>query len=50
MGTEISRLGGYGFQGTVTANYGSDQKGGDIGAGCVNPRGKKDKTAEEGRR
>jgi len=26
MGTEISRLGGYGFQGTVTAGDGSNQK------------------------
>jgi len=37
MGTEISRLGGYGFQGTVTAgDDGSNQKGGKMGAGYVN--------------
>jgi len=28
MGTEIGRLGGYGFRGTVTAGDGSNQKGG----------------------
>jgi len=38
MGTEIGRLGGYGFQGTVTAGDGSNQKGGEIGAGYVNLR------------
>jgi len=36
MGTEIGRLGGYGFQGTVTAGDGSNQKGGEMGAGYVN--------------
>jgi len=41
MGTEIGRLGGYGFRGTVTAGDGSNQKGGKIGAGYVNLRGKK---------
>jgi len=30
MGTEIGKLGGYGFQGTVTAGDGSNQKGGKI--------------------
>jgi len=29
MGTEIGRLGGYGFRGTVTAGDGSNQKGGE---------------------
>jgi len=38
MGTEISRLGGYSFQGTVTAGDGSNQKGGEMGAGYVNLR------------
>ena len=48
MGTEIGRLGGYGFQGTVTAGDGSNQKGGKMGAGYVNLQGKKEKAAEEG--
>ena len=38
MGTKIGRLGGYGFQGTVTAGDGSNQKGGKMGAGYVNLR------------
>ena len=38
MGTEIGRLGGYGFRGTVTASDGSNQKGGKMGAGYVNLR------------
>jgi len=38
MGTEIGRLGGYGFRGTVTAGDGSNQKGGNMGAGYVNLR------------
>ena len=36
MGTEIGRLGGYGFQSTVTAGNGSNQKMGKMGAGNVN--------------
>jgi len=36
MGTEIGRLGGYGFRGTVTAGDGSNRKGGKMGAGYVN--------------
>ena len=36
--TEIGRLGGYGFRGTVTAGDGSDQKGGEMGAGYMNLR------------
>ena len=36
MDTEISRLGGYGFRGTVTAGDESNQKGGKMGAGYVN--------------
>jgi len=38
MGTEIGRLGGYGFRGTVSAGDGSNQKGGKMGAGYVNLR------------
>jgi len=38
MGTEIGRLGGCGFRGTVTADDGSNQKGGKMGAGHVNLR------------
>jgi len=38
MGTEIGRLGGYGFRGTVTAGDGSNQTGGKMGAGYVNLR------------
>jgi len=33
IGTEISRLAGYGFRGTVTAGDGSNPKGGKMGAG-----------------
>jgi len=36
MGTEIDRLGGYGFRGTVTAGDGSNQKGGKMEACYVN--------------
>ena len=38
MGTAISRLGGYGFRGAVTAGDGSNHKGGKMGAGYVNLR------------
>ena len=38
MGTEIGRLGGYGFRGALTAGDGSNQKGGKMGAGYVNLR------------
>jgi len=38
MGTEIGKLGGYTFQGTVTAGDGSNRKGGKMGAGYVNLR------------
>jgi len=38
MGTEIGRLGGYGFRGTVTAGDGSNKKEGERGAGYVNMR------------
>ena len=38
MGTEVGRLGGYVFRGTVTAGDGSNQKGGKMGAECVNLR------------
>jgi len=48
MGTGIRRLGGYGFQGTVTACGGSNQKGGKMRAGYVNLREKKEKAAKEG--
>ena len=42
MGTEIRMLGGYGFQGQVTAGDGSDKKG-KMGAGYNNLRRKKKK-------
>jgi len=38
MCTEVGRLGGYGFRGTVTAGDKSNQKGGKMGAGYVNLR------------
>jgi len=38
MGTEIGRLGGYGFRGKVTAGDGSNPKGRKMGAGYVNLR------------
>ena len=41
MGTEIGRLGNYAFRGTVTLDDGSDQKGVEMQAGCVNLRGEK---------
>ena len=41
MGTEIGRLGGYGFRGKVTAGDGSNQKGSKMGAGFVNLRKKR---------
>jgi len=37
-GTEIGRLGGYDFRGTVTAGDGSNKKRGKMGAGYVNLR------------
>ena len=40
MGTEIGMLGGYGFQGQVTAGDGSDKQG-KMGAGYKNLRRKK---------
>jgi len=40
MGTEINMLGGYGFQGQVTAGDGSDKKG-KMGAGYNNLRRQK---------
>jgi len=36
MGTEIGRLGGYGFRGTVTAGNGSNPNGKKMGARYVN--------------
>jgi len=42
MGTEIGMLGGYGFQGQVTAGDGSDKQG-KIGTGYNNLRKKKEK-------
>jgi len=42
IGTHIGMLGGYGFQGQVTAGDGSDKQG-KIGAGYNNLRGKKKK-------
>ena len=40
MGTEIGRLGGYGFRGTVTAGDGFNQKGGKM-APCEPAKKKK---------
>ena len=40
MGTEICRLGGYGFPGTVKAGDGSNQKEEKMGAGYINLRKK----------
>ena len=40
-GSEIGKLGGYGFQGAVTAGDGSNKKGDKIGAGFINLRRKK---------
>ena len=40
MRTEIGMLGGYGFQGQVTAGDGSDKQG-KMGAGYINLRRKK---------
>jgi hypothetical protein len=42
MGTEIGMLGGYGFQGQITAGDGSDKKG-KMGAGYNKLRRKKQK-------
>jgi len=39
MCTEISRIGGYNFQGTIIAGDGSNQEGGGVGAGYVNLQG-----------
>jgi len=44
MGKEIGMLGGYGFQGQVTAGDGSDKQG-KTGAGYNNLRRKKKKAA-----
>jgi len=41
MGTSIGRLGGYGFQGAVTAGDGSNKKGDKMGARFINLRRKK---------
>jgi len=41
MGTEIGRLGGYGFRGTISEGDGSIQKGGKMRAGYLDLRGKK---------
>jgi len=46
MGTEIGRLGGYGFRGTVTVGDRSNQKGRGMRAG--QSAGEKEKAAEEG--
>jgi len=48
MGTEIGRLRGYVFRAIVTAGDGSNQKGGEMGAGYVNLRGGKEKAGKEG--
>jgi len=41
MGTEIDRLGGYGYRATDTAGGRSNHQGGEMGAGYVNLRGGK---------
>jgi len=41
MGTDIGRLGGYGFRGNVTSGDGSNQEGEKTGAGYVNLRKKR---------
>ena len=41
MGTEIDRLGGYGYRATDTAGVRSNHQGGEMGAGHVNLRGEK---------
>jgi len=41
MGTEIGRLGVYGFRGKLTGGDGSNQKGDKIGRGYVNLRSEK---------
>jgi len=50
MGTEIGRLGGHSFRGTVPAGDGSNQKGGklDDGSRVCEPAETKEKAAEEG--
>ena len=48
MGTEMGRLGGYGFRGTGTAGDGSNQKGKKMGAGYVNLQNTMEKAVEEG--
>ena len=41
MGTEIGRLGDYGFRGTVTVDDGSNREGSKMGAGYVNLQDKR---------
>jgi len=43
MGTEIGRLGGYSFRGTVKMGNGSNKKGVNMGAGYVNLREEKER-------
>jgi len=50
MGTEISRLGGDGFRGTVAAGDGSNQKGGKMGAGYVNLQKQRKRQQRKGTR
>ena len=45
-----TRLGGYGYRGAVTAGDGSNQKGGKMGAGYVNLRGKRKRQQRKVRR
>jgi len=47
MGMEIGMLGGYGFQGQVTAGDGSDKQG-KMGAGCNDLRKKKKAAVQSG--
>jgi len=48
MSTEIGRLGGYGYRGTVTAGDRFNQQGGGNGIRLCEPAKKKDKAVEEG--
>jgi len=50
MGTEIGRLEGYSFQGTVGAGNGSNQKGGKMVAGYMNLQRKKKRQQRKMRR
>jgi len=50
MGTEISRLGGYSFRGTITAGDGANQKGENWSRFCEPARKKKRQQKKSGRK